>query len=467
MSNPINDTANWMGGSEEPLLGFSWKSGGTRDTTGIILWSDVFLATSEIGEKLAIVLMDTQGLFDSETSPADNSRIFALGTLISSVQIFNLNDVIQENQLQYLQLATDFAKLAANDNQQTYSTRPFQKLLFLIRDWNYYEDHKYGFKGGNAYITKNLEIKENQHESLTSVREYIFSSFEDISCCLLPPPGKFVTRANYDGRWSKMDEEFKDELKILIETVLDPKNLVIKKINNQELTGDGLKSYIEVYFKVFQSNELVGAQSLYEITVTEQINNLIQKGLQTYKINLVNGKHEEIKDIDQRFNAVHNDSKIITIDQFEKAQKMGSKKQHLKFQNELEKKIEEIFSEWKIDAKHNHEKLAIAIAATNKVEAENKRLEEEQLKAFQENENKIREIQKNITLQNNEQSKKYDELVKKLDEEKAAAAQQKIQFEKQLNEKKEKPWWNHAVMISGSLLGPIGTSISTAVLDAV
>ena len=58
-------------------------------------------------------------------------------------------------------------------------------------------------------------------------------------------------------------------------------------------------------------------------------------------------------------------------------------------------------------------------------------------------------------------------MLKKLDEEKAAAAKQKIQFEKQLNEKQGKPWWNHAVMIGGSLLGPIGTSISTAVLDAV
>ena len=49
MSNPINDKANWMGGSDKPLTGFSWKSGGARDTTEIILWSDVFLATNEFG----------------------------------------------------------------------------------------------------------------------------------------------------------------------------------------------------------------------------------------------------------------------------------------------------------------------------------------------------------------------------------------------------------------------------------
>jgi atlastin len=59
----------------------------------------VFLETTREGEKIAIVLMDTQGLFDTVTSPTDNSRIFSLGTLISSIQIFNLNDVVEQTQL--------------------------------------------------------------------------------------------------------------------------------------------------------------------------------------------------------------------------------------------------------------------------------------------------------------------------------------------------------------------------------
>jgi atlastin len=93
-----------MGEPDEPLIGFSWRGGVKRDTNGVILWSDAFLHETKDGKKLAIILMDTQGLFDTKTSPTDNSRIFALGTLASSIQIFNLNDVIQENQLEYLQV---------------------------------------------------------------------------------------------------------------------------------------------------------------------------------------------------------------------------------------------------------------------------------------------------------------------------------------------------------------------------
>ena len=414
MTNPTNNAANWMGGSNVPLTGFSWKSGGTRDTTGIILWSDVFLSTNEIGEKIAIVLMDTQGLFDSKTSPADNSRIFALGTLISSIQIFNLNDVIQENQLQYLQLATDYARLAANDNQRTFKTKPFQKLLFLIRDWTYPDDEPYGFAGGNSYLSNNLKIEENQHESLKSVREYIFSSFEHISCCLLPFPGKAVTRSNYDGSWSKMDGDFKDELKILIETLLHPDVLVIKKINNHELTAADLRSYIDVYFRVFQSNELVGAQSLYELTITEQMNILIQKVMQTYKENLIKPNHPEITDINERLNAIHYDSKIIAINQFDKAQKMGNTKQHSKYKHGLQNKIEQTFSEWKFNAIQNYEKLQEIIRETQEKEAENLRLEEENLRIYRDYQEKIEEILRNNKELTEQQLEKYNEIVKDL-----------------------------------------------------
>ena len=414
MANPTNDATNWMGGSDVPLTGFSWKSGGTRDTTGIILWSDVFLSTNKIGEKLAIVLMDTQGLFDSKTSPADNSRIFALGTLLSSKQIFNIDDVIQENQLQYLQLATDFARLAANDNQKSFKTKPFQRLLFLIRDWSYPDDEPYGFTGGHSYLFNNLKIEENQHESLISVREHIFSSFEDISCFLMPFPGKAVTRSNYDGSWLKMDEDFKDELKILIETLLHPDKLVIKKINNLELTAAELRSYIDVYFRVFQSNEIVEAQSLYEITVTEQINNLIQKAMQTYKENLIKANRLDASNFVAKLNDAHQDSKTIAINQFNNAHKMGSAKIHLKFRNELENKIEQTFSEWKVDAIQNHEKLAAEIKKTQEKEAENERLKQEQLRAYQEHQDTIKEIQRNNETYSQQQLEKYNEISREL-----------------------------------------------------
>lgn len=100
----MENAATWIGAPDEPLTGFSWKSGSKRHTTGIVIWSDVFLYEDSNNTQYAVVLMDTQGLFDTKTPSMENSKIFAIATLLSSMQIFNLNDVIQEDQLQYLQV---------------------------------------------------------------------------------------------------------------------------------------------------------------------------------------------------------------------------------------------------------------------------------------------------------------------------------------------------------------------------
>jgi atlastin len=98
------ESNRWIGAPDEPLLGFSWKPGVARNTTGIVFWSDVFLYDAPDGEKYAIMLIDTQGLFDHHTPPAINGKIFSFTTLITSIQIFNLANLVQEDHLEYLQV---------------------------------------------------------------------------------------------------------------------------------------------------------------------------------------------------------------------------------------------------------------------------------------------------------------------------------------------------------------------------
>ena len=113
MSHPdkeINETEakNWIGSADEPLTGFPWKSSTKRETVGIVFWSDIFLYDAPSGDKIAIFLMDTQGLFDHNSSPTDNIRIFSLSALMSSVQMMNILSTIEESHLEYLQVLNFF-----------------------------------------------------------------------------------------------------------------------------------------------------------------------------------------------------------------------------------------------------------------------------------------------------------------------------------------------------------------------
>lgn len=357
MSNPLNDAENWMGGADIPLTGFSWKNGSKSDTAGIVVWSDVFLATNKDGEEVAIILMDNQGLFDTETTPADNSRIFTLGTLISSVLIFNIMGLIEESQLHHLQSAIYSARSADKNNQNSSKTEPFQKLLFLIRDWCCPSEYPFGFEGGNSYIMKQLEIKDDQLIALKSVREYIFSSFEDISCFLLPEPGRSVKDTRFDGRWSMMESDFKDELKILIETLLHPNKLVIKKLNNEKLVGAELKKFIEISLNFFKFNENVCNLTPFEIQLQLQMNTLIENELENYQNQLNKTHFIDMNAFVEQIEGVHCIVKGNVLDKFGKETLMITKEQQMHFKNILEAKIEELFFDLKNFIKVNFEKI--------------------------------------------------------------------------------------------------------------
>lgn len=85
-SENTSSTEEWLVDPTAPLQGFSWRGGSMRDTTGILMWSEPFLVKIPDGREVAIVLMDTQGAFDSEYTVKDSATVFALSTMISSIQ---------------------------------------------------------------------------------------------------------------------------------------------------------------------------------------------------------------------------------------------------------------------------------------------------------------------------------------------------------------------------------------------
>ncbi|KAF9798908.1 hypothetical protein SFRURICE_007314 [Spodoptera frugiperda] len=251
----------WLGEEDEPLKGFHWRGGCERETTGIHLWSEPIITTTETGKKVAVLLMDTQGTFDSETTIGQNSTIFAFSTLISSVQIYNLYGNIKEDDLQHLQLFAEYGSLASETQGKT-----FQTLLFLIRDWTYPFEHPYGFTGGSALLCKKLQLNRNVNPELRHVREHLTSCFEDIKCFLMPHPGLTVEQPNFDGRISGLTENFRPALLNLVPSLFDPKHLTPKKINGVLVSTQDLFEYFQKYVNIFNSDEVPQVTSICQAT---------------------------------------------------------------------------------------------------------------------------------------------------------------------------------------------------------
>ncbi|CAH1639941.1 unnamed protein product [Spodoptera littoralis] len=254
-------TGRWLGKEDEPLTGFHWRGGCERDTTGIHLWSEPIITTTENGKKVAVLLMDTQGTFDSQTTIGQNSTIFALSTLISSVQIYNLSGNIREDDLQNLQLFTEYGRVVSNAQDKA-----FQTLLFLVRDWANPFEHPYGLTGGSQLLRRRLQLNRNQEPELRHVREHLHSCFEDIKCFLMPHPGFCVGERNFDGRITNLNENFKSELLELAPSLFDPKLLTPKVISGELVSAEDFFEYFKKYVNIFNSDEVPTMGTIFQAT---------------------------------------------------------------------------------------------------------------------------------------------------------------------------------------------------------
>ena len=280
---------DWIGRNDDDLTGFAWENGSKRVTTGIWMWSEPFIFAREgTGEEIAILLMDSQGTFDSKSTKDDNVKIFSLSLMISSIQIYNMAQNLQEDDLQHLNVFTDYGLIA----QEGQTEAPFQKLIFLIRDWCYPYENAYGYDGGAKLLGEALEVNEEQHPELRNSRINIKKCFANLDCFLMPHPGhKVSTERDFKGKLSDIENDFKDCIAKFVVGTFKP-SLSVKKINGREIKTFQLLEYFQEYCKVFESDEKPETKSI--LTATTKAINLNAKA-----INL-NAKEDALKSYKQK-----------------------------------------------------------------------------------------------------------------------------------------------------------------------
>ncbi|XP_076818142.1 guanylate-binding protein 7-like isoform X2 [Clavelina lepadiformis] len=260
--------------------GFGWRGGQKKCTEGIWIWTEPFHVETKEGS-LVIFLMDTQGTFDHETSIKGCSWIFALSTLISSVQIFNIMRQINESHLQHLQLFAEYGKMARKGTNTT-NEKDFQHLMFLVRD-SFVPDH-FGLEAGRSTLEDILKVRHD-HEDLRSVRQNLLESFKKVDCCLLPKPGDKVEVMKAESpplKRQDVSQQFLVEVGKLAQ-YLFKENLSAKRVNGCKVTGGDLINLIIAYCRVFESGNMPEIQPILEASAQAAMLTLIQQCKSDYK----------------------------------------------------------------------------------------------------------------------------------------------------------------------------------------
>ncbi|CAG7731244.1 unnamed protein product, partial [Allacma fusca] len=274
---------DWMGWTkpQESLKGFTWRNCAERVTTGIWMWSEPFTIKSR-NEDVDLLIMDTQGVFDEHTTQREWSILVGLGLLTSSCLIFNILSDLQEDYLQVFDNFLSFGLMALNEND---GRTPFQRLVFLIRDWNIPGQYPYGSSGGKRFIEDRLNIKSHHKESHKRVRQQLKDCFEDIGCFLLPHPGENVLALDFDGS-ATQNEKFAAEIEKCILELMNALKFPLKKINGNFLTGPDVLATFKLYCELFNSEEVPNPESVFEIAAKSCNTIVIKKCIDTFNVEL-------------------------------------------------------------------------------------------------------------------------------------------------------------------------------------
>lgn len=226
--------------------GFHFKAGVKRDTTGISIYSEPFIIKRSDGKDLAIIILDSQGLYDSSTESNDNVRLFSLISLLSSTLMYNTAGNINSKQLLELKSFTDYA---TTSSVLINNTKPFQHLTFVIRDFTLGEC---GWTGGREVLDQFLDLSsgdrrksqvdagQRSHEVIDLARN-LSSVFSSITAYALPFPGAKVVRQTYNGSLDKIDLKFLQHVEEFVINVTE--SLEARKPLVIPLTANNVKSY--------------------------------------------------------------------------------------------------------------------------------------------------------------------------------------------------------------------------------
>jgi len=292
---------------------------------------------------LALLILDTQGTFDEESTIRDNSTIFALACMTSSQVIFNLSGQLQEDNLQSLELFTSYGKLAL----ENYQTKPFQKLTFLIRDWQVPYEYAFGRDtksepnedditiSGNAYVKHKLRKMEDSHKDLENVREHIRDCFEKTECFLLPHPGKDVARnPKFSGQISKIDPEFLKEILDMCASIVN--EIQPKKINGDVIKSCDLLNYFQTYASIFEAEELPEPKTMLQATAEANLLVICSSIRNDFEKNVLEKFGNGGKALStQEFDNLMSFEEGRAFTKFDAVKKLGDESLIEKFRNEL------------------------------------------------------------------------------------------------------------------------------------
>jgi atlastin len=243
-------------------------------TEGILMWSEPYFLDLDDKTNIAMLLMYTEGTFNPNDSVRQNTVVFAISTLLSSVPIFNTCGKITSQEIDGLLSLTSYAGGYNLDKG-----KPFQCLVYLIRDYTHGPQEGYGDKAGAKY----WKMFEGNSQT-SSLAEW----FESFSCYTMPTPNDEVKMSTFNGNLNELTKPiFRDQIQYFTECMFKSENLHVKKSLGRKLRSEGIIQLFKDLENSFRFRKIPSPINILESMIVSGFNDL---------------KNEVLDNIDELFN---------------------------------------------------------------------------------------------------------------------------------------------------------------------
>lgn len=351
---------------DEAAEGFRFKGGMDHCTEGIWVWSEPFMRKID-GEDVALLLMDTQGAWDGRMTREQSATIFGLTALVSSKQIYNVRQQIQEDYVENLAYFMRFAQAALRqiptsskgDADRADIDTPFQSLDFLVRDWSNFEED-WSVLRCKEMMEEHLDRHLNPTRVVeNSTAQALHTMFARIKCFCLPHPGLKITKAAWSGSIDDIEKDFLLFLDIYVHDVFSS-GLKVKTLFGRPLTATTFPHIFKTFVKAFGDAAPV-AMSFNQAMTKATVLLAKEQALESYNKKM----EDEVKKHPQgikkeEFQDLHRSFSTLIEQEYSKTTILGSDETRDQAWESIRNSLDTMFAKYDEDNERRLEKALVA-----------------------------------------------------------------------------------------------------------
>ncbi|XP_075687062.1 RING finger protein 112-like [Rhinoderma darwinii] len=345
-----------LGEQDEPLQGFDWRSGTDSLTKGIWVWNRPFILERN-GEKMAVLVLDTEGALDIHNDRETCIKLSALSMLLSSFLIFNVNAHLKSTELDYLEMYLHVSELTG----KSFSLQYLQHLNILVRDWQ--DPDNCGREAANSYIeheTEKLRKNKKNQRVLETLRSPSVSSF------LLPHPGKTFLRSS-QGRLTDMDDDFRSHLTRYVSDLVGGVWLHRKTdVHGERISCGHLGRMLKDFVSTLQAEHFSFASPMEMFYVFENLKNMKNtvRKLQEFvekEAPITSSLFKILRVRPSQMRIKVNEEASRLLDEYEKSLKGGNDTSRMKLMDEMKTLLDQVVDNFCTEYSKRFTKCAVGI----------------------------------------------------------------------------------------------------------